>query len=132
MGEDVLHAAGREAAEEVGVLIDPADLEHVHTVHVAGSGPDSRIGLFFTARQWIGEPTNREPDKCWSLGWFALDALPRDMVPYPAAGIEAYRTAPGSAGLHPHRARRSRRAVPRQICGTISAASSAVGSSNLE
>lgn len=91
-GEDAVHAAAREAAEEVGVLIDPADLDHVHTVHVAGSGPDSRIGLFFTARDWLGEPTNREPDKRWSVDWFALDALPGDMVPYPAAGIEAYRT----------------------------------------
>ncbi|MGI8307145.1 NUDIX domain-containing protein [Saccharopolyspora hattusasensis] len=81
MGEDVLHAAAREAAEEVGVLIDPADLDHVHTVHVAGSGPDSRIGLLFTARQWIGEPTNREPDKGWSLGWFACPAPRHGPVP---------------------------------------------------
>lgn len=90
-GEDVLTAAAREAREEVGVLITPDDLTHVHTVHVNGSGPEPRLGLFFTATAWTGEPTNREPEKCSGLGWFDLDELPEDLIEYPAAGIEAYR-----------------------------------------
>ncbi|HEY9473734.1 MAG TPA: NUDIX domain-containing protein [Mycobacteriales bacterium] len=56
-GESVLAAAAREAEEEVGILIDAADLRHVHTIHVDGSGPEPRLGLFFEARRWIGEPT---------------------------------------------------------------------------
>lgn len=90
-GESVLEAAVREAEEEVGVLIDPADLRHVHTIHVNGSGPESRLGIFFEARQWIGEPTNREPDKCSAVRWFSLDGLPEQLIDYPAAGIDAYR-----------------------------------------
>ncbi|MCP2333976.1 ADP-ribose pyrophosphatase YjhB, NUDIX family [Actinoalloteichus cyanogriseus DSM 43889] len=89
--ESVLDAAAREAHEEVGVLIDPNDLWHVHTLHVNGSGPDSRLGLFFETRRWVGEPTNREPDKCSAVSWFPLDALPEKIIAYPAAGIHAYR-----------------------------------------
>jgi 8-oxo-dGTP diphosphatase len=90
-GESVLEAAAREAAEEVGVLIDPADLDHVHTIHVNGSGPEPRLGLFFTTGHWIGEPINREPDKCRAVRWFPLTGLPEGIIDYPAAGIDAYR-----------------------------------------
>lgn len=90
-GESALHAAAREAEEEVGVLIQPADLRHVHTIHVNGSGPEPRLGLFFEARRWIGQPTNREPDKCSGVRWFPLDALPDQLIDYPATGINAYR-----------------------------------------
>lgn len=90
-GESVLDAAVREAEEEVGVLIDPADLCHVHTTHVNGSGPESRLGLFFETHHWIGEPTNREPNKCGDIAWFSLGVLPDQLIEYPGAGIHAYR-----------------------------------------
>lgn len=90
-GEDVLTAAAREADEEVGIMIELSDLTHVHTVHVNGSGAEPRLGLFFATTRWIGEPTNREPDKCSGLGWFDLHSLPANLIDYPAAGINAYR-----------------------------------------
>jgi 8-oxo-dGTP diphosphatase len=89
-GESVLDAAVREAEEEVGVLIDPTDLRHVHTIHVNGSGPEPRLGLFFETHRWIGEPINRELDKCAALAWFPLNALPGNLIEYPSAGIDAY------------------------------------------
>jgi mutator protein MutT len=95
-GESVLDAAVREAKEEVGVHVDPADLRLVHTLHVNGSGPEPRLGLFFVTRHWTGTPTNREPDKCSAVRWFSLDALPDRLIDYPAAGIHAYRTATAS------------------------------------
>lgn len=103
-GESVVDAAAREAEEEVGVLMQPTDLRHVHTVHVNGSGPEARLGLFFEARRWIGEPTNREPEKCSAIRWFPLDALPTELIDYPAAGIHAYRTgtAFSTRGWDPH------------------------------
>ncbi|WP_410674192.1 NUDIX hydrolase [Amycolatopsis sp. cmx-4-68] len=89
-GESLPVGAAREAAEEVGVRIDPADLRHAHTVHVAGAGPVPRLGVFFEARRWSGEPYNREPDKCSAVEWFPLDKLPDDVIPYPLAGIRGY------------------------------------------
>jgi 8-oxo-dGTP diphosphatase len=90
-GESVLAAATREAEEEIGVLIDPADLTYVHTIHVNGSGREPRLGLFFRTTRWIGEPTNREPEKCSDVQWFPLNELPEHIIDYPAAGIRAYR-----------------------------------------
>jgi ADP-ribose pyrophosphatase YjhB (NUDIX family) len=89
-GESLPAAAAREAAEEVGVDIDPADLRHAHTLHATGAGQWPRLGVFFEARRWAGEPYNREPDKCSAVGWFPLDRLPGDVIPYPLAGIRAY------------------------------------------
>ncbi|MFD9698651.1 NUDIX domain-containing protein [Lentzea sp. NPDC059081] len=90
-GESVLAAAAREAREEIGVVIELADLRHVHTLHANGYGVEPRLGLFFEVRRWSGEPVNREPDKCSELRWFRLDALPGDAIGYSVAGIEAYR-----------------------------------------
>jgi 8-oxo-dGTP diphosphatase len=89
-GESAPTAAAREAAEEVGVLIHPEQLRHVHTIHVNGSGPEPRLGLFFEATRWAGEPANQEPDKCSAVHWFPLDKLPDQLIDYPAAGIHAY------------------------------------------
>jgi 8-oxo-dGTP pyrophosphatase MutT (NUDIX family) len=91
-GESALAAAVREAGEEVGVLIDPADLRHVHSAHVVDTGREARIGLFFETRRWAGEPANREPDKSYELRWFPLAKLPENLIPYPAAGIRGYLT----------------------------------------
>jgi 8-oxo-dGTP pyrophosphatase MutT (NUDIX family) len=90
-GESVVVAAAREAEEEVGVLVDPADLEHVHTIHVNGSGSESRLGIFFATPRWLGEPDNREPEKCSAVQWFPMNALPDRLIAYPAAGIRGYR-----------------------------------------
>lgn len=89
-GESVLAAAVREAYEEVGVVIDPADLLHAHTLHATRSDVEPRLGLFFEARRWEGEPENREPEKCSELGWFGFGALPGDTLDYSLAGITAY------------------------------------------
>ncbi|RDI26600.1 NUDIX hydrolase [Lentzea flaviverrucosa] len=88
--ESVLDGAVREASEEVGVVIEPGDLRHVHTLHANGSGVEPRLGLFFEVRRWSGEPVNREPEKCSELRWFELDALPEDFLSYSAAGIIGY------------------------------------------
>ncbi|MFC9432466.1 NUDIX domain-containing protein [Nocardia sp. NPDC057030] len=89
--EPVTAAAAREAYEEVGVVIDPADLRVVHVAHVAGSGPEPRLGLFLHARRWQGQAYNREPDKCSGLRWVGLDEIGElDVIEYPAVGIRAY------------------------------------------
>ncbi|SDI43397.1 ADP-ribose pyrophosphatase YjhB, NUDIX family [Nonomuraea jiangxiensis] len=82
-GEPVIDAAVREAKEELGVTLDPADLTLVHVMHRA----PERLGLFFRTETWAGEPYNAEPDKCSELAWWPVNALPHDMIDSPAAAI---------------------------------------------
>ncbi|MFD3996106.1 NUDIX domain-containing protein [Streptomyces sp. NPDC058583] len=78
----------REAYEEAGLVIDPADVELVHTVHMVDQPGEPRIQLFFRARRWEGTPELREPDKCVAWQWWNAKDLPEPTVSYTRAAIE--------------------------------------------
>ncbi|MGC0421585.1 NUDIX domain-containing protein [Embleya sp. AB8] len=100
-GEPLTVAAVREAHEETGVVVDPDHIRLVHTVHHHQGGEAAdRIGFFFEATRWIGEPVNREPDKCLRLDWFIVHDLPEALIPYPAAGILGYLAGTAGVTLH--------------------------------
>lgn len=82
----------REAKEEAGIDVDPADVELAHVVHVVDHpGGQPRMQLVFRARQWTGTPQVREPDRCLSWDWWPADALPDRIVPYTRAAIDGIR-----------------------------------------
>ncbi len=91
-GESVREATAREAMEEVGVSINPADLELVHVQHrwSEDAGGHSRIGFYFAAKKYTGEPQNMEPEKCDELGYFPIDNLPNNTVAPFRLAIECY------------------------------------------
>jgi 8-oxo-dGTP diphosphatase len=92
--ESVLAAACREAAEEVGVKIEPVDLEPLTTMHRthANHDPiDERVDFFFACRRWAGEPRLLEAAKAADLGWFPLAALPDPVVPHERYVLDALR-----------------------------------------
>jgi ADP-ribose pyrophosphatase YjhB (NUDIX family) len=89
-GESVRLAAVRELREELGLRLEPAELEWFGVMHRLSD--TNRIDFFLRAQRWEGVPANREPAKCDDLGWFAREALPAALVPYVR---EALGAAPG-------------------------------------
>jgi 8-oxo-dGTP diphosphatase len=91
-GESILDAAIRETREEVGIVLDPADLRLVLSIHQRN--PDkrhSRVGFVFEPGLWDGEPARCEPAKCSEFLWVNPDDLPADTVEYTAAALDAVR-----------------------------------------
>jgi 8-oxo-dGTP diphosphatase len=89
-GETLPAAAAREAREELGVRIEPANLAFAHLCHHADPDGQARVGVFFAAKQWTGDPANAEPHKCSEIGWHPLGSLPGDIVSYVRTGLLAY------------------------------------------
>ncbi|WP_406227565.1 NUDIX domain-containing protein [Streptomyces anthocyanicus] len=87
--ENAIACLIREAMEEAGLHIERRDVELVHVVHHIGQPRNPpRMGLFFRARTWGGEPVLREPDKCTQWKFWDPAALPDDLVPYTRLAIE--------------------------------------------
>ena len=90
--ETARQAMAREAREEAGIIMAPANLRFVHVMHrKEAAEADERIDLFFAATRWQGEPMIREAEKCSELRWASLDALPPTMVPYVRVALDQYR-----------------------------------------
>ena len=89
-GETLPAAAAREALEETGLTIAPDDLAFAHLCHHADPDGLARLGVFFTARRWTGQPVNAEPRLCTELAWHHLDDLPGDTVSYIRTGLLAH------------------------------------------
>lgn len=81
--ESFKQAACRELMEEVGISITPDQLEHRITFQAIGDrGKDEiRVGIYFEALNWEGEPVNAEPTKHAKLAWFDPDNLPENVTP---------------------------------------------------
>jgi 8-oxo-dGTP diphosphatase len=79
-GETVIDAALREAQEEIGLKLDPAQVHFCGVMHRLED--DERVDFFVTVASWTGEPFNNEPGKCDDLRWVAINSLPENTVPY--------------------------------------------------
>lgn len=87
--ESVRYAMIREAKEEAGIDIQPEDLELVHVMHRNKlNGNEARVDFFFKCKNWQGEITNMEPEKCDDLSWFPLNDLPVNIIQYIKIALE--------------------------------------------
>ncbi|MEY9840513.1 NUDIX domain-containing protein [Streptacidiphilus sp. EB103A] len=90
--ESVRDCVVREALEEAGLVINPDELEFVHTVHLIDyPGARPLMQMVFRARRWTGSPQLTEPDKCLAWQWWHPDALPDPIVAYTRAAIDGIR-----------------------------------------
>lgn len=88
-GETAREGASREAKEEVGIDIDPNDLEFLLTQyrwHV----DHGRVGFYFAPKKWSGEIRNAEPDKADDLQFFPIDTLPENMVEHVREALKSF------------------------------------------
>lgn len=92
-GESFEQAAVREAKEEIGIIVDQAQLRHVLTMHRTKKdeekgGPDDWVDVFFEVATWEGEPVNAEPHIHSELAWLDPKNLPENVIPSVRFAIE--------------------------------------------
>jgi 8-oxo-dGTP pyrophosphatase MutT (NUDIX family) len=84
-GESVRQAAARECREEVGVVVDPADLRPIGATHYT-SPSGTGVDFFFVATRWRGEPSACA--ECSAVVWCAPDSLPETTIVFIRRAIE--------------------------------------------
>ncbi|RSO07066.1 NUDIX hydrolase [Streptomyces sp. WAC 06783] len=82
--------ACREVREEVGVRVEPEDLELCCTAHLLAADGRRRIVLLFTTQTWAGEPVNAEPHRHIELVWAEPGEPPADCHPFTRALLKHF------------------------------------------
>lgn len=82
--ESPTQGMSREALEEVGLAIQPHELQVIHTMW--RSAPDAaggRVDFYLAPLITVDEESiqNMEPDKCAELRWFPIEKLPSNTIP---------------------------------------------------
>jgi len=78
--ESAKFALVREILEELGITVNPNDIEFVHVMHFMGEAAPC-VAFFYTVRTWYGDINNLEKDKHDHLTWFPLNTLPEKIIP---------------------------------------------------
>ena len=74
---------------EVGVAVIPENISVIGVMH--RKSDDERVDFFLSTRNWCGDPANQELDKCDDIGWYGLDMLPVNTIPYVKKAIDNFR-----------------------------------------
>lgn len=87
--ESITNATIREAQEEIGIIINPEDLEFASVMHRnAPKGGIGRVNYFMKPKKWYNTIKNMEPEKCKELKFFNIKELPTNIIPHVKVGID--------------------------------------------
>lgn len=87
--ETIDDAMIREAFEEANIKIDNHKLIPATVLH-RKSTDSEYIDFFYVIKEWEGEPSIGEPDKCDDLSWFSLKNLPNNLLPHIKEALNSY------------------------------------------
>ncbi len=65
----------RECEEEIGIQINPNDLDLIHVLHKK-KGKDNRITIYFTTQTYKGTLHAKETEKFRGVTWCSIHRLP--------------------------------------------------------
>lgn len=85
--ESLVSGLLREVREEVGIDLNPLNVELVHVMHRWGKD-DIRLDFFFKVNKWDNKPKNAEPNKCDDLSWFSINNLPENIMPFVVQAVK--------------------------------------------
>ena len=86
-GETLAQTCAREAFEEIGVRIDPADLQPIGVCRYVDDGIEG-LDVFFTTSVYAGEPA--PVTECDRVAWHRVDDLPAPTVPWLPDALERH------------------------------------------
>jgi 8-oxo-dGTP diphosphatase len=90
-GESITRGTCREIQEETGVRVNIKEMQLVHVMHRRSD--DIRMDFFFLIKKYSQNPVNAELEKCSSMEWFPIDALPNNTIPYIKEAISNVRNS---------------------------------------
>jgi len=79
-GESASSAIIRETFEEANIQLAASDLKVVHVLH--RQTDRLNVDIFFECHSWLGDISNKEPDKCSALDFYPFNDLPSNTIGY--------------------------------------------------
>ena len=80
----------REAKEEIGIEVDPQNVEFMGLFHYFRTDNEPMFLACFKVADYSGEIKIGEPDKVAELGWFSKNNLPDDTIESRRLAIDYY------------------------------------------
>jgi 8-oxo-dGTP diphosphatase len=79
--ELITDALIRELYEEINITITKDDTHFMHCLSFKNEQGKAILAVVFKINSWTGEISNKEPEKCADLAWFAPNNLPQNIIP---------------------------------------------------
>ncbi|MBR3169580.1 NUDIX domain-containing protein [Candidatus Saccharibacteria bacterium] len=88
--EPMIKTVCRETKEEIGINVDPNDIDFMGLLHSFGEDGEPRFLGCFRVKKYTGNIEICEPEKIAELKWFSEESLPDNMIASRRKALEKY------------------------------------------